>query len=117
MYDPESRGGQSPDGRKVKGTIHWVSAKSAVTADVRMYGRLFSEANMVTLPEGKDYNDFLDPDSVKEYKGAKLEASLGEAGADERFQFVRSGYFIKDSKNPGVWNNIVNLKDSWAKQK
>ncbi len=115
--DLETGNAMPADGRKVKGTIHWVSAKSAVTADVRMYGRLFSEANMVTLPEGKDYNDFLDPDSVKEYKGAKLEASLGEAGADERFQFVRSGYFIKDSKNPGVWNNIVNLKSSWAKQK
>ena len=115
--DLETGNAMPADGRKIKGTIHWVSAKSAVTADVRMYGRLFSEANMVTLPEGKDYNDFLDPDSVKEYKGAKLEASLGEADADERFQFVRSGYFIKDSKNPAVWNNIVNLKDSWAKQK
>ena len=115
--DLETGNAMPADGRKIKGTVHWVSAKSAVTADVRMYGRLFSEANMVTLPEGKDYNDFLDPDSVKEYKGAKLEASLGEAGENERFQFVRSGYFIKDSKNPGVWNNIVNLKDSWAKQK
>lgn len=115
--DLETGNAMPADGRKIKGTIHWVSAKSAVTADVRMYGRLFSEENMVTLPEGKDYNDFLDPDSVKEYKGAKLEASLGEAGEDERFQFVRSGYFIKDSKNPSVWNNIVNLKDSWAKQK
>ena len=115
--DLETGNAMPADGRKIKGTIHWVSAKSAVTADVRMYGRLFSEANMVTLPEGKDYNDFLDPDSVKEYKGAKLEAALGEAGEDERFQFVRNGYFIKDSKNPGVWNNIVNLKDSWAKQK
>ena len=115
--DIETGNAMPADGRKIKGTIHWVSAKSAVTADVRMYGRLFSEANMVTLPEGKDYNDFLDPDSVREYKGAKLEAALAEAGADERFQFVRNGYFIKDSKNPGVWNNIVNLKDSWAKQK
>lgn len=115
--DLETGNAMPADGRKIKGTIHWVSAKSAVTADVRMYGRLFSEANMVTLPEGKDYNDFLDPNSVKEYKGAKLEAALAEAGADERFQFVRNGYFIKDSKNPGVWNNIVNLKDSWAKQK
>ena len=114
--DLETGNAMPANGRKIKGTIHWVSAKSAVTADVRMYGRLFSEANMVTLPEGKDYNDFLDPDSVKEYKGAKLEASLGETGADERFQFVRSGYFIKDSKNPAVWNNIVNLKDSWAKE-
>ena len=115
--DLETGNAMPANGRKIKGTIHWVSAKSAVTADVRMYGRLFIEANMVTLPEGKDYNDFLDPDSVKEYKGAKLEASLASAGEDERFQFVRNGYFIKDSKNPGVWNNIVNLKDSWAKQK
>lgn len=115
--DLETGNAMPANGRKIKGTIHWVSAKSAVTADVRMYGRLFSEANMVTLPEGKDYNDFLDPDSVKEYKGAKLEASLASAGEDERFQFVRNGYFIKDSKNPCVWNNIVNLKDSWAKQK
>ena len=115
--DLETGNAMPANGRKIKGTIHWVSAKSAVTADVRMYGRLFSEANMVTLPEGKDYNDFLDPDSVKEYKGAKLEVSLASAGEDERFQFVRNGYFIKDSKNPGVWNNIVNLKDSWAKQK
>ena len=115
--DLETGNAMPADGRKIKGTIHWVSANSSVTADVRMYGRLFSEANMVTLPEGKDYNDFLDPDSVKEYKGAKLEAALAEAGADERFQFVRNGYFIKDSKNPDVWNNIVNLKDSWAKQK
>lgn len=113
--DLETSNGMPADGRKIKGTIHWVSAKSAVTADVRMYGRLFSEANMVTLPEGKDYNDYLDPDSVKEYKGAKLEAALANAGNDERFQFVRNGYFIKDSKNPNVWNNIVNLKDSWAK--
>ncbi len=115
--DLETGNAMPADGRKIKGTIHWVSAKSAVTADVRMYGRLFSEANMVTLPEGKDYNDFLDPNSVKEYRGAKLEAALADAGGDERFQFVRSGYFIRDSKNPGVWNNIVNLKDSWAKQK
>lgn len=114
--DLDTKNGMPSDGRKIKGTIHWVSAKSAITADVRLYGRLFKEANMVTLPEGCDYNDFLDPDSVKEYKGAKLEAALGDAGENERFQFVRNGYFIKDSKNDGVWNNIVNLKDSWAKQ-
>ena len=113
--DLETANGMPADGRKIKGTIHWVSAKSAVSADVRMYGRLFTEANMVTLPEGKTYNDYLNKDSVKEYKNAKLEAALGEAGGDERFQFVRTGYFIRDSKNPENWNNIVNLKDSWAK--
>ena len=113
--DLETANGMPAAGRKIKGTIHWVSAKSAVSADVRMYGRLFTEANMVTLPEGKTYNDYLNKDSVKEYKNAKLEAALGEAGGDERFQFVRTGYFIRDSKNPENWNNIVNLKDSWAK--
>lgn len=113
--DLETANGMPADGRKIKGTIHWVSAKSAVSADVRMYGRLFTEANMVTLPEGKTYNDYLNKDSVKEYRNAKLEAALGEAGGDERFQFVRTGYFIRDSKNPENWNNIVNLKDSWAK--
>ncbi len=113
--DLETANGMPADGRKIKGTIHWVSARSAVSADVRMYGRLFTEANMVTLPEGKTYNDYLNKDSVKEYKNAKLEAALGEAGGDERFQFVRTGYFIRDSKNPENWNNIVNLKDSWAK--
>ena len=103
------------DGRKVKGTIHWVSAKSAVDADVRMYDRLFTEANMVTLPEGKEYNDYLNPDSVKEYKNAKLEASLAKAGEDERFQFVRTGYFIRDSKDKNCWNSIVPLKESKTK--
>lgn len=113
--DLETRNGMPADGRKIKGTIHWVSAKSAVDADVRMYDRLFTEANMVTLPEGKEYNDYLNPDSVKEYKNAKLEASLKKVGPDERFQFVRTGYFIRDSKDPSSWNNIVNLKESKSK--
>ena len=113
--DLETGNAMPADGRKIKGTIHWVSAKSAVSADVRMYGRLFTEANMVTLPEGKTYGDYLNRDSVKEYKNAKLEAALADAGENERFQFVRTGYFIRDSKIPGAWNNIVNLKDSWAK--
>ncbi len=113
--DLETKNGNPVDGRKVKGTIHWVSAKSAVDATVRMYDRLFTEANMVTLPEGKEYNDYLNPDSVKEYKNAKLEAALADAGNDERFQFVRTGYFIRDSKDGNCWNNIVNLKESKSK--
>ncbi len=113
--DLETGNGMPLDGRKVKGTIHWVSTKSAVDAEIRMYGRLFTEANMVSLPEGKEYSDFLNKDSIKEYKNAKLEASLANAGENERFQFVRTGYFIRDSKDPNKWNNIVNLKDSWAK--
>ena len=114
-YDPESKGGNSPDGRKVRGTIHWVSAKSAIEADVRMYDRLFTEANMVTLPEGKEYNDYLNKDSVKEFKNAKLEAALADAGENERFQFVRTGYFIRDSKDANCWNSIVPLKESKTK--
>ncbi len=113
--DLETKNGNPVDGRKVKGTIHWVSAKSAVDADIRMYDRLFTEANMVTLPEGKEYNDYLNPDSVKEYKNAKLEAALADAGDNERFQFVRTGYFIRDSKDKNCWNNIVNLKESKSK--
>ncbi len=113
--DLETGNGMPVDGRKVKGTIHWVSAKSAIDADVRMYDRLFTEANMVTLPEGKEYNDYLNPDSVKEYKNAKLEASLAEAGENERFQFVRTGYFIRDSKDKNCWNSIVPLKESKSK--
>ncbi len=113
--DLETKNGNPVDGRKVKGTIHWVSAKSAVDADIRMYDRLFTEANMVTLPEGKEYNDYLNKDSVKEYKNAKLEAALADAGSDERFQFVRTGYFIRDSKDENAWNNIVNLKESKSK--
>ena len=113
--DLETGNGMPADGRKVKGTIHWVSAKSAIDADVRMYDRLFTEANMVTLPEGKEYNDYLNPDSVKEYKNAKLEASLAEAGENERFQFVRTGYFIRDSKDGNCWNSIVPLKESKTK--
>ncbi len=115
--DLETENGMPADGRKVKGTIHWVDAKSAVDANVRMYGKLFTEANMVNLPEGKTYSDYLNHDSVREYKNAKLEASLANTDENKRFQFVRMGYFIRDSKNPGVWNNIVNLKDSWAKAK
>ena len=113
--DLETGNGMPVDGRKVKGTIHWVSAKSAIDADVRMYDRLFTEANMVTLPEGKEYNDYLNPDSVKEYKNAKLEAALADAGENERFQFVRTGYFIRDSKDANCWNSIVPLKESKSK--
>jgi glutaminyl-tRNA synthetase len=113
--DLETGNGNPVDGRKVKGTIHWVSAKSAIEADVRMYDRLFTEANMVTLPEGKEYNDYLNPDSVKEFKNAKLEAALADAGENERFQFVRTGYFIRDSKDANCWNSIVPLKESKTK--
>ena len=113
--DLETGNGNPVDGRKVKGTIHWVSAAHAVDAEVRLYDKLFTQENMGELPEGSDYKDFLNPDSVKVLKGAKLEASLADAKPSEKFQFVRMGYFTPDSKNPGVFGRIVTLKDSFSK--
>ena len=113
--DLETGNGNPVDGRKVKGTIHWVSAAHAVDAEVRLYDKLFTQENMGELPEGSDYKDFLNPDSVKVLKGTKLEASLADAKPGEKFQFVRMGYFTPDSKHPGVWNRIVTLKDSFSK--
>jgi glutaminyl-tRNA synthetase len=117
-YDPETRSGSGTMGRKVKGTIHWVSARHAVDAEVRLYDRLLSEE---APPTGKD-SDFLkaiNPDSLEILTGCKLERSLGEAKAGDRFQFERQGYFVADVKDskPGlpVFNRIVSLKDSWAR--
>ena len=116
-YDPESRGGQSPDGRKVKGTIHWVSAAHCVDAEVRLYDKLFTEANMNGIPEGSDYKDYLNPESVTVRTGCKLEESLKDAKPGEKFQFVRTGFFTPDSKNPGVYNRVVTLRDSFKPAK
>ena len=114
-YDPETRGGHAPDGRKVKGTIHWVSAEHAVDAEVRLYDRLFTE------PEPEAAGDFLESlnaDSMKVVTG-KLEPSLAELSAGERVQFERLGYFTPDAKDTApdkpVFNRIVGLRDSWAK--
>ena len=103
------------DGRKVKGTIHWVSCASAVDADARLYNALFTEANMNGIPDGADYKDYLNPESVVDMPCAKLEASLADAKPGEKFQFVRMGYFTPDSKKPGAFNRIVTLKDSFTK--
>jgi glutaminyl-tRNA synthetase len=118
-YDPESRGGNSPDGRKVKGTIHWVSARHALDAEVRLYDRLFT----VEAPEGDKDKDFLEqinPDSLEILKNCKLEPSLAEAKPEENCQFERTGYFCLDAKasQPGkpVFNRTVTLRDSWAKK-
>lgn len=109
-------GGKNPaDGRKIKGTIHWVSAGHCFDTELRMYDRLFTLENVADIPEDKSYGDYLNPDSIKVYPDAKLELSLQDASKDQRFQFVRNGYFIQDNKNDGVFNNIVNLKDTWAK--
>ena len=114
-YDPETRGGSSPDGRKVKGTIHWVSAEHAVNVEVRLYDRLFTKED----PEAEgDFLDYINPDSLKVIT-AKAEPSLKEIAVDQRVQFERLGYFALDIKDSSVdepvFNRIVSLRDSWAK--
>ena len=112
----ETGNGNPVDGRKVKGTIHWVSAKYAIDATVRLYDYLFTLENVNDVPEGTNYLDYLNPNSLTELTGCKLEPSLAEAKTGDKFQFVRTGYFCKDSKDEGVFNQIVGLKDSWAKE-
>jgi glutaminyl-tRNA synthetase len=114
-YDPETRGGNAPDGRKVKATIHWVSAAHAVDAEVRLYDRLFA----VEEPGGDDWMAQLNPASLEVLRACKLEASLAAAAPGSRWQFERMGYFCVDTvdSRPGalVWNRTVTLKDTWAK--
>ncbi|MBE2281769.1 MAG: glutamine--tRNA ligase/YqeY domain fusion protein [Ignavibacteriaceae bacterium] len=118
-YDPASKGGDSPDGRKVKGTIHWVSAADAIDGEVRLYDRLFSVYNPNDVEEGKSYLDYINPDSLKVLQNCKLEPSLTNAVAGINYQFERQGYFCVDSKDskPGslVFNRTVTLRDTWAK--
>ncbi|HEX3017632.1 MAG TPA: glutamine--tRNA ligase/YqeY domain fusion protein [Caproicibacter sp.] len=115
-YDPQSRGGNAPDGRKVKSTIHWVDAKTAVNAEVRLYDSLFT----VPDPEAGDYIDELNPDSLKVLKNSKVEPWLAEAGKNESFQFLRQGYFCADNRDSSpehpVFNRSVSLKDSFKKK-
>ncbi len=116
-WDPASLGGDAPDGRKVKGTLHWVSAVHAVSAEVRLYDRLFTSENPMDVAEGGDWRDTLNLESLKVF-AAKVEASLGAAKAPESYQFERLGYFCVDrDTKPGapVFNRTVALKDSWAK--
>lgn len=118
-YDPETRGGNAPDGRKVKGTIHWVSATEAVAAEVRLYDHLFTIADTAAIPEDEDYKNYLNPESLV-VKTAYLEPSLATAEPGFHCQFERVGYFCADAKDhvPGekaVYNRTVALKDSWAK--
>lgn len=116
-YDPASRGGNSPDGRKVQGTIHWVSAQHAKKAQVRLYDRLFTRSDMDNLTEEEDYKDFLNPDSLKVIE-ALIEPDLANHAAGKTFQFERIGYFCVDgdsSEQQVVFNRTVTLKDSWAK--
>jgi len=114
-YDPATRGGDAPDGRKVKATLHWVSAEHAMTAEVRLVDRLFN----VESPDGEDYLDKLNPRSLEVVGDAKLEPSLGAANVGQVFQFERLGYFNVDlDSKPGkpVFNRTVTLKDAWAKE-
>jgi glutaminyl-tRNA synthetase len=117
-YDPATRGGNAPDGRKVKSTIHWVSSAHAVTAEVRLYDNLFSNPDPGNVPEGRDFTANLNPNSLEVVTGACVEPSLKSANAGDRFQFERLGYFCVDSDSaPGklVFNRTVALKDTWAK--
>ncbi len=120
VYDPRTRGGHAPDGRKVKGTIHWVSARRAVAAEVRLYDRLFLVPDPAAVPEGRDYREYLNPRSLEVLTGCFLEPSLAGAAPGDRFQFERLGYFCADPDGaPGrpVFNRIVTLRDGWAKVK
>jgi glutaminyl-tRNA synthetase len=118
-YDPETRGGNTPDGRKVKGTIHWVSAAHALKAEVRLYDHLFTKPDPDDVPEGLDYRTNLNPDSLQVISECYVEPSLKTAAPGERFQFERLGYFCVDTgdSRPGqpVFNRTVTLKDTWAK--
>jgi glutaminyl-tRNA synthetase len=117
-YDPASRGGNSPDGRKVKSTIHWVSIAHAISAEIRLYNRLFTKANPSDVEEGQDVLSNLNPNSVEILTGAKLEPSLANAKLVDRFQFERVGYFCLDPDSAPanlVFNRTLPLKDSWAR--
>jgi len=117
-YDPATRGGNAPDGRKVKATIHWVSASHAAGAEVRLYDNLFTKENPNEIEEGQDFTANLNPHSLQVLTGCKLEPSLANAAAGSRYQFERLGYFCVDpDSSPGktVFNRTVALKDTWAK--
>ena len=119
-YDPATRGGNAPDGRKVQGTIHWVSAAHAADAEVRLYDRLFSQHDPSDVPEGEDWKSYLNPNSLEVLTNCKVEPCLKQAIATDKFQFERTGYFCLDrDSTPGsklVFNRTVTLKDTWAKQ-
>jgi glutaminyl-tRNA synthetase len=118
-YDPATRGGDAPDGRKVKGTLHWVSAKHAVNAQVRLYNSLFTKENPNNVEEGQDFTAYLNPDSKEVLNGCKLEPALAALAPGSSCQFERLGYFCVDAKDSApespVFNRTVTLRDTWAK--
>ncbi len=117
-YDPASRGGWTEDGRKVKGTLHWVSARHCIPVELRLYDRLFTQADMSELEPGKTYKDYLNPASLEINKRCLAESSLANTTPGERFQFLRIGYFCTDydsKPDSPIFNRITSLRDSWAK--
>ncbi len=118
-YDPQTRGGDAPDGRKVKGTLHWVSAAHALEAQVNLYEHLFVKDNPNAAEEGKDFVDYLNPNSLEILENCMIEPSLTAANPGDRYQFERLGYFCVDTKDSAqqspVFNRIVTLRDTWAK--
>jgi len=117
-YDPETRGGAAPDGRKVKGTLHWVSAAHALEAEVRLYDRLFTKANPDDVPDGFDFTVNLNPNSLETLTECRVEPSLAGAEIGSRYQFLRLGYFCVDPDSSAgklVFNRTVSLRDTWAK--
>jgi glutaminyl-tRNA synthetase len=117
-YDPATRGGYAPDGRKVQGTLHWISADNAIDIEVRLYDRLFTKADLNDLDEGTKFLDYINPDSLRIVEKCKTEANLAQATPGSRYQFEREGYFVVDPDSiPGklVFNRIVPLRDTWAK--
>jgi glutaminyl-tRNA synthetase len=117
-YDPATRGGDAPDGRKVKGTLHWVSAPRSLPAEVRLYETLFTVEDPMDVPEGTDFTANLNPRSLEVVRGARVEPALGSAAPGTCVQFERLGYFAADPDGrPGepVWNRAVTLRDTWAK--
>jgi glutaminyl-tRNA synthetase len=118
-YDPATKGGDAPDGRKVKGTLHWVSAKHAFEAEVRLYDHLFVKRDPSDVPEGGDFKDNLNPNSLEIVPMGRLEPSLSRAKPGARYQFERLGYFFVDPEasrgGKTVFNRTASLKDTWAK--
>ncbi|MBT8332747.1 MAG: glutamine--tRNA ligase/YqeY domain fusion protein, partial [Deltaproteobacteria bacterium] len=118
-YDPQTRGGDAPDGRKVKGTLHWVSASHALDARANLYEHLFLKENPNAVEGDKDFSDYLNPNSLETLKNCKVEPSLNAARPGDRYQFERLGYFSVDTKDNSpeylVFNRIVTLRDTWAK--
>ena len=117
-YDPETRGGSAPDGRRVRATLHWVSAAHALDAEVRLYDSLFTVPNPYDVPDDKTWTDFINPESLNVLTGCKLEPSLTDAVDGEPVQFERVGYFVKDRESTPetpVFNRSVGLRDTWAR--